>query len=165
MKEKPLTYEHGVKLAKEVIAFLEVPQNWLITAFQWVCFIQGELLWGALVVPSWRLKPLVKQARLRHRLQLVILLICCNTQLSSMQSTKVHGAAVGNWPAKQILQLNLPESRVSCSGFCQEVHVANLSLQSPPAKLASIPYKSTDNLVLIAIALQTAEKELPRLPC
>lgn len=82
-----------------------------------------------------------------------------------MQSSKAHGAEVGNWAAKQILLLTLPKSRVSCSGFCQEVHVANPSLQSPPDKLVPIPYKSTDNLIITAIALQAAEKEVPRLPC
>lgn len=42
MKEKPLTYEHGVKLAKEVTASSEAPSSQLITAFHWVSFTQGS---------------------------------------------------------------------------------------------------------------------------
>lgn len=40
MKEKPLTYEHGVKLAKEVTASSDATD--LISAFHWVSFIQGS---------------------------------------------------------------------------------------------------------------------------
>lgn len=40
MKEKPLTYEHGVKLAKEVTASSDATD--LSTAFHWVSFIQGS---------------------------------------------------------------------------------------------------------------------------
>lgn len=129
MKEKPLTYEHGVKLAKEVIAFSEVRGNRLITAFHWVWFIQGELLQGASVGPIQRLKLLFKQAGPRHRLWLLSLLFCWNTQLSSKQSSKVQRAAGGKQTANQVLLPTLPQSSVSCSGFCQKVYVANPSLQ------------------------------------
>lgn len=67
-----------------------------------------------------------------------------------------------DWAIKQILLLTLSKWSVSCSGFCQEVHVANSPFQSPLSKSLSITYKSTNKLIFTTHCTSRSKEGAPK---